>query len=208
MNIALIGSGGREHALCQKIHDSKLTKKIFCIPGNAGTSKIATNLNFDFLNFKKLLKILKLHNINFVIIGPEEPLVKGLVDFLKKKKFKVFGPNKYAAQLEGSKSFMKNICFENNIPTARFKICKNKKQVKNFMLHSKLPLVVKADGLAAGKGVIICNTKEQVLKYSEPIVELINNELKKIVNNQLKHDNLIPHYKLLQNNYFEYLIPD
>ncbi len=169
MNIALIGSGGREHALCQKIHDSKLTKKIFCIPGNAGTSKIATNLNFDFLNFKKLLKILKLHNINFVIIGPEEPLVKGLVDFLKKKKFKVFGPNKYAAQLEGSKSFMKNICFENNIPTARFKICKNKKQVKNFMLHSKLPLVVKADGLAAGKGVIICNTKEQVLKHSEEI---------------------------------------
>ena len=100
MNIALIGSGGREHALCQKIYESKMTKNIICIPGNAGTSQIAKNIDIDFLNFKKLLYIIKLHKIDFVIVGPEEPLVRGVVDFLKKHKIKVFGPNKYAAKLE------------------------------------------------------------------------------------------------------------
>ena len=91
MNIALIGSGGREHALCQKIHDSKLSKNIICIPGNAGTSRIAKNIELNFLNFKELLKTLKLHKINLVIVGPEEPLVRGIVDFLNKHKIKVFG---------------------------------------------------------------------------------------------------------------------
>ena len=86
MNIALIGSGGREHALCQKINESSLTKKIICIPGNAGTSKMFQNIDIDFLNFQKLLKILKYHKIDLVIVGPEEPLVKGIVDFLKKIK--------------------------------------------------------------------------------------------------------------------------
>ena len=99
MNIALIGGGGREHALCQKINESKLLKKIICIPGNAGTSKIAQNIVLDILDFEKLLKTIKFHKINLVIIGPEEPLVKGLVDFLKQHKIKVFGPNKYAARL-------------------------------------------------------------------------------------------------------------
>ena len=96
MNIALIGSGGREHALCQKIHESKLSKKIICIPGNAGTAKIAENINLDFLNFPKLLKIIKSKKINMVIVGPEEPLVKVIVDFLTKHKNKLFGPYKYA----------------------------------------------------------------------------------------------------------------
>ncbi len=169
MNIALIGSGGREHALCLKISESRLTKKIICIPGNAGTSKIAENINVDFLNFKKLLSVLKLNKIDLVIVGPEEPLVRGLVDFLIKNKIKVFGPNKYAAKLEGSKSFMKSICKKNNIPTANFKVCKTKKDVRKFLKKNKLPLVVKADGLAAGKGVIICKTKEQVLDASNII---------------------------------------
>ena len=133
MNIALIGSGGREHALCQKIHESKLTKNIICIPGNGGTEKIAKNIDIDFLDFSKLLKILKLHKIDLVVIGPEEPLVKGLVDFLKKNKIKVFGPNKFAAKLEGSKSFVKLICKKYNIPTAKFKICRNKKDVIDFL---------------------------------------------------------------------------
>ena len=132
MNIALIGSGGREHALCQKIFESKLSKSIICIPGNAGTSKIAKNIELDFLNFKELLKTLKFYKINLVIVGPEEPLVRGIVDFLNKHKIKVFGPNKYAAKLEGSKAFMKLICKKYKIPTANFKICKNKKDVINF----------------------------------------------------------------------------
>ena len=169
MNIALIGSGGREHALCQKIYESKLTKKIICIPGNAGTSKIAQNININFLDFNKLLKELKNHKIDFVIVGPEEPLVKGIVDFLKKNKIKVFGPNKYAAKLEGSKAFMKFICKKYKIPTAKFKVCRNVKNVKEFLKKNKLPIVVKADGLAAGKGVAICKSKREVLKISKDI---------------------------------------
>jgi len=169
MNIALIGGGGREHALCHKIYESKLSKNIICIPGNAGTARIAKNIDLDFLNFKKLLKTLKSHNINLVIVGPEEPLVKGLVDFLTKNKIKVLGPNKYASKLEGSKAFMKSICKRFNIPTAKFKICKNLKDVVKFLKKSKLPLVVKADGLAAGKGVTICKTKKQLINFSNQI---------------------------------------
>ena len=181
MNIALIGSGGREHALCEKIYESKLSKNIICIPGNAGTSKIAKNIELDFLNFKKLLKILRFHKIDMVVVGPEEPLVKGIVDFLNKHKFKVFGPNKYAAKLEGSKSFMKLICKRYKIPTARFKICKNKKNVINFLKNSKLPLVVKADGLAAGKGVTICKTKQKVINISNQIFQGKFKSSKKLV---------------------------
>ena len=169
MNIALIGSGGREHALCQKIKESNLTKDIICIPGNAGTGRIAKNIELNILDFKKLLKTIQLYKIDLVIIGPEEPLVKGVVDFLEKNKVKVFGPNKYAANLEGSKAFMKLICRKYKIPTANFKICKNKKDIINFMKNTKLPLVVKADGLAAGKGVAICNTKTSVIKISDEI---------------------------------------
>ena len=169
MNIALIGSGGREHVLCQKIYESKLSKNIICIPGNAGTAKIAKNIDLDFLNFKKLLKTIKSYKIDLVVVGPEEPLVRGIVDFLNKHKVKVFGPNKYAAKLEGSKAFMKSICKKFNIPTAQFKICKNKKDVVKFLKNSKLPLVVKADGLAAGKGVSICKTKKEVLSISKEI---------------------------------------
>ena len=181
MNIALIGSGGREHALCQKIHESKLSKKIICIPGNAGTAKIAKNIDLDFLNFRRLLKVIKINKIDLVIIGPEEPLVKGLVDFLTKHKIKVFGPNKYAAKLEGSKAFMKSICKKNKIPTAAFKICKNKKDVNNFIKNSNFPLVVKADGLAAGKGVTICKNKKQILSVSNEIFKGKFKSSKKLV---------------------------
>ena len=162
MNIGLIGSGGREHALCQKIYESNLSKKIICLPGNAGTAKIAQNINVDILDFNKILYLVKLYKIDLVIIGPEEPLVKGLVDFLNKNKIKVFGPNKYASKLEGSKAFMKKLCKENKIPTAAFKICNRKQQVLTFVKNCKLPVVVKADGLAAGKGVVICRNKKQV----------------------------------------------
>ena len=181
MNIALLGSGGREHSLCQKIYDSKLSKNIICIPGNAGTSKIAKNINIDMLDFKKLLKVIKLHKISLVIVGPEEPLVKGVVDFLIKKKIKVFGPNKYAAKLEGSKAFMKSLCKANNIPTAEFKICRNKNDVNNFLKKNIFPIVVKADGLAAGKGVTICKNKKQVLKVSNEIFDGKFKSSKKLV---------------------------
>ena len=181
MNIALLGSGGREHSICQKIYDSKLSKNIICIPGNAGTSKIAKNINIDFLNFKKLLTVIKLYKINLVVVGPEEPLVKGVVDFLNKNKIKVFGPNKYAAKLEGSKAFMKSLCKKNKIPTAEFKICKKKKDVDSFLKKNIFPLVVKADGLAAGKGVSICKNKKQVMKVSNEIFKGKFKSSKKIV---------------------------
>jgi|TARA_B110000914_G_C15461540_1_gene446134 phosphoribosylamine--glycine ligase len=169
MNIALIGSGGREHAICQKLYDSKLTNKIFCIPGNAGTENIAENIDINFLNFRQLLATVKFYKIDLVIIGPELPLVKGIVDFLKKNKIKVFGPNQYAAQLEGSKAFMKSLCKKYKIPTAEFKICKNKQDVKKFLFKNKMPIVVKADGLAAGKGVVICHSEKEVKNFSEEI---------------------------------------
>jgi len=169
MNIGLIGSGGREHALCRKLYESRLTNKIFCFPGNAGTQKIAVNISVDISNFKKILKLIKINKIDLVVVGPEEPLVNGIVNFLNKNKVKVFGPNKFAAKLEGSKAFMKNICKINNIPTANFKICRKKNQVINFIKKSQFPLVVKADGLAAGKGVTICENKKKVLKITDEI---------------------------------------
>ena len=109
MNIGLIGSGGREHALCQKLAESKIIRKIICMPGNAGTAAIAENIKVDILNFKAVFNLIKLHKIDLVIVGPEEPLVKGIVNFLNKRRVKVFGPNKFASKLEGSKAFMKNI---------------------------------------------------------------------------------------------------
>ena len=181
MNIALIGSGGREHAICQKLNESPLTKNIYCIPGNAGTEKIAKNLNFDPLNFKKLLIAVRFYKIDLVIIGPELPLTKGIVDFLQTNNINVFGPNKYAAQLEGSKAFMKNICKKFKIPTAAFKICKNKTDVKKFLINNKLPIVVKADGLAAGKGVLICKTSKEVEKFSNEIFKGKFKSSKKLV---------------------------
>ena len=169
MNIALIGSGGREHALCHKIYESNITNKIYCIPGNAGTTHIAQNLDINFLNFKHVLSTIKFYNIDFVVVGPEMPLVIGIVDFLKKNNIKVFGPDKYAAQLEGSKAFMKSLCTQCKIPTAGFKICKNKKEVNIFLSQNKMPIVVKADGIASGKGVVICQTKKEVEKFSHEI---------------------------------------
>ena len=204
MNIALIGSGGREHALCQKIHESKLSKNIICIPGNAGTAKIAKNINLDFLDFKKLLKIIKSNKINLVIVGPEEPLVKGVVDFLTKHKIKVFGPNKYAAKLEGSKAFMKSICKKNKIPTAEFKICKNKKDVNNFLKNSNFPLVVKADGLAAGKGVTICKNKRQILNVSNEIFKGKFKTSKKLILEEFLEGDELSYFLIVDKNSYHF----
>ena len=204
MNIGLIGSGGREHAICQKIFESKLVERIFCIPGNAGTSKIAINVKADILNFKEIYKIVKTNKIDLVIVGPEEPLVKGLVDFLIKKKIKVFGPSKFAAKLEGSKAFMKKLCEKNNIPTAKFKICKNLIQVKKFLKASKLPIVVKADGLAAGKGVTICKTPEKVLNISKEIFNGKFKSSKKLVLEEFLIGKEVSYFIIVDKNSFKF----
>ncbi len=204
MNIGLIGSGGREHALCKKLKDSKQVSQIFCFPGNAGTSNIATNINVDILNFKKVLKLIKLFKIKIVIVGPEEPLVKGIVDHLKKNNINVFGPSKFAAQLEGSKAFMKKICAKNNIPTAKFKICKKIKDVDNFIKNSNFPVVVKADGLAAGKGVSICKTKDQVYKISSSIFKGKFKSSKKLVLEEYLDGEEASYFLIVDNNNFKF----
>jgi len=161
MKIAIIGNGGREHALAATISKSSIVEKIFCIPGNAGTSKIATNVELDINEFDKVHKFIIDNFINLVVVGPEQPLVNGIVDYLEKFNIKVFGPNKIASQLEGSKIFTKKLCQEYNIPTAKFGIFENKINAKKFLEKTKYPNVIKADNLAAGKGVYICNNEQE-----------------------------------------------
>ena len=124
MKLGIIGSGGREHAICLSVKKSKNVNEIYCIPGNAGTAQIATNLDIDLNDFKKIKECIIEKNIDLLIVGPEQPLVDGLVDFLHDTKVKVFGPNKAASQLEGSKIFTKNLCKKYKIPTAKFGILK------------------------------------------------------------------------------------
>ena len=169
MKVGIIGSGGREHALCHAIKNSEKVEEIYCIPGNAGTDKIAKNVILDTSNFEVLRQFIMKNKIDIVIIGPEKPLVEGIVDFLETNKIKVFGPNKQASRLEGSKIFTKNLCKEYNIPTANFGVFDNSKKALIFLNQCKFPLVVKADGLAAGKGVYICDTKKQAVLAVEDI---------------------------------------
>jgi len=159
MIIAIIGSGGREHAICKKIFESKRVKQIYCIPGNAGTKEIAKNVNIDIKNFQEIKEFLIKENVKLVIVGPEKPLVEGIVNFLENENIKVFGPRKKNSQLEGSKIFTKKICSKYNIPTAKFGIFNSEENATKFLNSANFPIVVKADGLAAGKGVYICESK-------------------------------------------------
>ena len=181
MNVAVIGSGGREHALCFKLSMSKKLTRLFCIPGNAGTSQICTNIDIDYLNFDLLHSNLIKNNISLVIIGPEIPLVAGIVDYLSSKNIFAFGPSKKASQLEGSKAFMKKICKDFNIPTANYQEFENFEKVKNYILKSKHPLVIKSDGLAAGKGVTISTTTEESMKSAREILDGKFKTSKKVV---------------------------
>ena len=171
MRIAIIGSGGREHAIAATISKSSLINEIFCIPGNAGTSKIATNVEMDINQFDKLHKYIKDKSIDLVVVGPEQPLVNGIVDYLEQFNIKVFGPNKIASQLEGSKIFTKKLCQKYNIPTANFGIFENKIDAKKFLENAKYPNVIKADNLAAGKGVYICNNEQESFMAVEEIFD-------------------------------------
>ena len=171
MKIAIIGSGGREHAIAASISKSSLINEIFCIPGNAGTSKIATNVEMDINQFDELHKYIKDKSIDLVVVGPEQPLVNGIVDYLEQFNIKVFGPNKIASQLEGSKIFTKKLCQKYNIPTANFGIFENKIDAKKFLENAKYPNVIKADNLAAGKGVYICNNKQESFMAVEEIFD-------------------------------------
>ena len=181
MIICVLGSGGREHAICKTISLSSKISKIYCIPGNAGTQQLAKNIDLDIDNFEKILKFIKNSKVDLVIVGPEKPLVNGIVNFLENNGIKVFGPRKIPSQLEGSKTFTKNICKKYNIPTANFGIFDKKKDTINFLENSKFPIVIKADGLAAGKGVYI---SKNLSEAKEAVNEIFNGkfgEAKKIL---------------------------
>jgi len=155
MIICVIGSGGREHAICKAISLSPKVEKIFCLPGNAGTQQFAENVHLNIDDYDVLINFLKNSKVDLVIVGPEKPLVNGIADILENNKIKVFGPRKVPSQLEGSKIFTKEICKKYNIPTAKFGVFETIDNTLNFLKESNFPIVIKADGLAAGKGVYI-----------------------------------------------------
>ena len=175
MNIGIIGSGGREHSICFKLKQSSLVNRIYCIPGNAGTSELSENLNIDINDFEKIYREIKNKDIKLLIVGPEVPLVNGIVDYFQKKNIKVFGPNRNASRLEGSKLFMKKICKDFNIPTAKYEEITSENQAKKIINNFNFPIVVKSDGLAAGKGVTICKNKKEAIK---DILEILNGKFK------------------------------
>ena len=161
MKVGVIGSGGREHALCLSLKKSKEISEIYCFPGNAGTSQIAKNIKMNLNEFETLKNFILQEKIDYIVIGPEKPLVDGIVDYLKKFNIKVFGPNRIASQLEGSKIFTKKLCEKYKIPTAKFGISSSVDEALKFLNNCKFPIVIKADGLAAGKGVYISENIKQ-----------------------------------------------
>ena len=161
MKVGVIGSGGREHAICLSLKKSSKIDKIYCFPGNAGTSEIAENIILNLDNFENIKNFILDNQIDLIVIGPEKPLVDGLVDYLEQFNINVFGPNKIASKLEGSKIFTKQLCEKYNIPTAKFGIFQNKEDAKKFLKNTKYPTVIKADNLASGKGVYICNDNKE-----------------------------------------------
>ncbi len=183
MKILIIGSGGREHAIAWKIKQSPLCDKLFCAPGNGGISQLAECVDIEPTNIEALVKFVKHEGIDFTIVGPEAPLVGGIVDTFEKQKLRIFGPNRKAAQLEGSKIFAKEFMQRCNIPTASFKTFENVDKAVKFLEKAQFPLVVKADGLAAGKGVVICDKFPEAHKAVEEIMtkEIFKEAGKKIV---------------------------
>ena len=163
MNILVIGSGGREHALCWAISASSLCNQLFCAPGNAGISQIAECAAIDVMDFEGIVGFVRRRDIDFVVIGPDNPLAAGLADRLGSEGIRHFGPSRAAAQLEWSKGFMKDLCASENIPTARYARFDDAELAKIHVADHPLPVVVKADGLALGKGVIIAETRTEAL---------------------------------------------
>ena len=161
MDILVVGSGGREHAICWALSKSKRKPKIFCAPGNAGIAEVAECVDIMSDDVPALLKWAELHDPNLIIIGPEVPLALGLADELIKSDFQVFGPTKAGAQVEASKAFTKKLLFDNHIPTAKAETFTDYKKAKAYLKAQGAPIVIKADGLAAGKGVTVCETIEQ-----------------------------------------------
>ena len=164
MKVLVVGSGGREHAICMSVAKSKRVDKIYCAPGNAGIGQIAECVPIGAMDFDKLVAFAKENAIDFTIIGMDDPLVGGIVDAFEAEGLKVFGPRKNAAILEGSKAFSKDLMKKYNIPTAAYERFDDAEAAIAYLKTAKMPIVLKADGLALGKGVLICNTLEEAIE--------------------------------------------
>jgi phosphoribosylamine--glycine ligase len=171
MNILLLGSGGREHALAWKIAASPLTDRLYCAPGNAGIAREAEIVALDVADHAATIAFCRRNAVDFVVVGPEAPAVAGIVDDLTRAGIKAFGPTAAAARLEGSKGFTKDLCRANNIPTAPYARFTAAAPAKDYVRRHALPIVVKADGLAAGKGVVVATTLEQALDHIDAITQ-------------------------------------
>ncbi len=171
LNVLILGSGGREHALAWKIKQSPLLDKLYVAPGNAGIAEIAETVDINMMDGKAVSEFALKHHIEFVIVGPEAPLCEGVADTLRDNKIKVFGPSKAAARLEGSKVYAKEFMIKHNIPTAKYMSFNNRDEAVKALDEFSIPVVIKADGLAAGKGVLIPETKEDAIKAIDVIMK-------------------------------------
>jgi len=171
MKVLVIGGGGREHALCWKIKQSPAVKKIFCAPGNAGIAGIAECIDIGAEKIQDLLEFARYEGIDLTVVGPEKPLTLGIIDLFHKEGRRAFGPARTAAELEGSKVFSKDLMRKYGIPTAEYKTFTSFLEAQNYIRLKGAPIVVKADGLAAGKGVIVAETVSEALAAVKKIME-------------------------------------
>ncbi len=171
MQVLIVGGGGREHALAWKIAQSPKVKKIFCAPGNPGTAEIAENVDIPADQVDRLLEFALENKIGLTVVGPEQPLVLGIVDKFKAKNLRVFGPSAQAAQLEGSKVFCKDLMKKYGIPTGDYRVFESPESAKDYVTGRQEKLVVKADGLAAGKGVLICDNGQEAAQGIQTIMQ-------------------------------------
>src|SRR5262249_32927972 len=181
MNILLLGSGGREHALAWKIAASPLVDRLYCAPGNAGIAREAEIVALDITDHAAVIAFCRANAVELVVVGPEAPLVAGIVDDLARAGIKAFGPTAAAARLEGPKGFTKDLCQAHNIPTAAYARFKDAAPARDYVKARGAPIVVKADGLAAGKGVVVAATVEEALAHideiaKDPAAELVIEE--------------------------------
>ena len=171
MNVLIVGSGGREHAIALKVAESKRADKIYAAPGNAGIAEVAECVNISVMDFPALIEFAKEKNVDFVIVGPDDPLVAGAVDEFEKAGFKTFGPCAEAAMIEGSKSFSKKLMKKYNIPTAGYEVFNSADKAFEYLKDVHYPIVLKADGLALGKGVLICDDREEAFEGIRTIMQ-------------------------------------
>ena len=171
MKVLIVGSGGREHTLAWKISQSPKVDKVYCAPGNAGMADIGQCVNIDVMDFDGLVSFAEKEGIDLTVVGPDDALAGGIVDAFTSRGLRIFGPDKKAAMIESSKVFSKNLMKKYNIPTARYKVCNTRMEAEEYLEDCKFPIVVKADGLALGKGVLICNDNEEARLAVKEIME-------------------------------------